>query len=255
MLKIVNIPSIIFSTLIIAWFLYGINSKYVTATSTQYNVLIKKAVRDYVSQRVKPIKIEIPKQEQDYVWTIPSFSRKYNKRYTTYKKTKIIVWSWFGEDTVRVDQLRQTVRAVHERLSIVPKNDPNLIALLMETCAAESLRGILVKQVRGPARGLFQMEPFTEKDTLKWLKRYFVTVYKEVMHFYNDKENMEWNRRHNVPFQIAMSTVYYWRMCGDKLVDIIPNTTARAHVWKRFYNTPKGKGTVAGYVQKVKKYL
>ena len=179
----------------------------------------------------------------------------YKDRYDTSKDTKIIVWSWEGGATVKREQLAQTIAAVHERLSIVPKGSEDHVALLMETSAVESSRGYIVRQKGGPARGIFQMEPATERCTLGWLKNNFPKVHGEVMAFYDKSKSPDWNRTHNVPYNVAMSTVYYWRRMGDGLTDRIGTLEDRAKVWKTHYNTYLGKGSIAGYIEKAGKYL
>lgn len=179
----------------------------------------------------------------------------YKNRFDTSKDTEIIVWSWEGGATVKKEQLAQTIAAVHERLSIVPKDSADHVALLMETSAVESMRGIVVRQKGGPARGIFQMEPTTERCTLGWLKDNFPKVHGEVMAFYDKSKSPEWNRTHNVPYNVAMSTVYYWRRMGDGLTDRIGTLEDRAKVWKTHYNTYLGKGSIAGYIKKAGKYL
>lgn len=179
----------------------------------------------------------------------------YRDRFNTAKDTKIIVWSWEGGATVKKEQLAQTIEAVHERLSIVPKGSADHVALLMETSAVESSRGYIVRQVGGPARGIFQMEPTTERCMRSWLKDNFPSVHDEVMAFYDKKKSPEWNLTHNVPYNVAMSTAYYWRRMGDSLAGNITTLEDRAKVWKTHYNTYLGKGSIAGYIKKAEKYL
>lgn len=179
----------------------------------------------------------------------------YKDRFDTAKDTKIIVWSWEGGATVKKEQLAQTIEAVHERLSIVPKGSADHVALLMETSAVESSRGYIVRQVGGPARGIFQMEPTTEQCMRSWLKDNFPRVHDEVMAFYDKKKSLEWNLTHNVPYNVAMSTAYYWRRMGDSLAGNITTLEDRAKVWKTHYNTYLGKGSIAGYIKKAGKYL
>lgn len=179
----------------------------------------------------------------------------YKDRFDTTKDTKIIVWSWGGGATVKKEQLAQTIEAVQERLSIVPKGSADHVALLMETSAVESSRGYIVRQVGGPARGIFQMEPTTERCMRSWLKDNFPRVHDEVMAFYDKKKSPDWNRTHNVPYNVAMSTAYYWRRMGDSLAKNITTLEDRAKVWKTHYNTYLGKGSIAGYIKKAGKYL
>ena len=98
----------------------------------------------------------------------------------------IKVWSWKGNDTIRTDQLFQTICGVISRMSIVP-DDPNIARLVMETIATESHRGKHVRQMRGPAKGIVQMEPATHDDLVSWLKNNHVDVWQNLMLFYEKK--------------------------------------------------------------------
>ena len=88
-----------------------------------------------------------------------------------------------------------------------------------------------------------------------WLKDNFPRVHDEVMAFYDKKKSPEWNLTHNVPYNVAMSTAYYWRRMGDSLAGNITTLEDRAKVWKTHYNTYLGKGSIAGYIKKAGKYL
>lgn len=183
------------------------------------------------------------------------FRVTHEDRFETSQDIRIVVWTWGGGSSVNADQLRQTIAAVHERLSIVPREHSGYVELLMETCATETLLGEIVRQRNGPALGIFQMLRTTERDTLAWLKRRFPEVYAEVRSFYNRRKSAEWNLTKNVPYSTAISTAYYWRRCGDALVDLLETRDNRARVWKKYYNTYLGKGTVSGYIEKSERYL
>lgn len=185
-------------------------------------------------------------------WVEP-FKKTYKNRNETSIETTIVIWSWKGGNTVKLEQLKQTIIAVQERISI-PSNE-HTTSLILETSAVESSRGIDMIQKGGPARGILQMEPTTERYLKGWLKKYHPSVYKEVVHFYNDKKDEVWNSTYNVPYQIAMSLAYYWHKCGDKLPSLITTREDRARIWKQFYNTYKGKGTIYKYHEKAEKYL
>lgn len=198
----------------------------------------------------KATPINLPTSE---TW-IKYFKKTYNNKSKISIEETIIVWSWNGGNTIKLDQLKQTVIAVQERISI--PNNEHTVALILETSAVESSRGIdMIQKGGGPARGLLQMEPATEKWLKKWLKKNHPSIYQEVIHFYNNKKDATWNRTYNVPYQIAMSTAYYWHKCGDKLFSLITTRENRAKVWKQYYNTMKGKGTISKYHKKSEKYL
>lgn len=168
--------------------------------------------------------------------------------------TKIIVWSWHGGDSVRQDQLKQTIYAVIERLPMIP-NEESLVDLLLETCATESHRGKYVQQMHGPAIGIYQMEPNTLHDTLDWLKHNHIDIYTSVQQFYEKSQTLEWNYKHNVPWQTALAVSYYWRMCGDTLVNITIDLPARAAVYKRWWNTIAGAASIDKYLRDCEIYL
>ena len=186
---------------------------------------------------------------------LPKFRVTHEDRFETSQDIQIVVWTWKGGSSVNADQLRQTIAAVHERLSIIPREHSGYVDLLMETCAAETLLGEIVRQRNGPALGIFQMLRSTERDTLAWLKRRFPEVYVEVRSFYDRRRSAEWNLTKNVPYSAAVSTAYYWRRCGDALADLLETRGDRARVWKKYYNTYLGKGTVSGYIKKSERYL
>lgn len=195
---------------------------------------------------------EIAKKEEIIIHMEP-LEKPYEDKDEVSIEATIVVWSWKGGNTVKLDQLKQTIIAVQERISI-PSNEHTAL-LLLETSAVESSRGVDMIQRRGPARGILQMEPATEKFLKKWLKNNHPSIYKEVTSFYNYKKDKVWNRTYNVPYQIAMSLAYYWHRCGDRLLYLITTRESRAKVWKKYYNTYKGKGTISKYHEKAEKYL
>lgn len=201
------------------------------------------------------IKSEIIEKEEkeEEIIEIESLEKIYENKDEVSIENTIVIWSWKGGDTVKLDQLKQTITAVQKCISI-PSNEHTTL-LLLETSAVESSRGIDMIQKGGSARGILQMMPSTEKFLKKWLKKYHPSIHKEVISFYNNNKSVEWNRSYNVPYQIAMSLAYYWHKCGDKLPSLITTREDRARIWKRYYNTYKGKGTISKYHEKAEKYL
>lgn len=201
------------------------------------------------------IKSEIIEKEEkeEEVIEIESLEKIYENKDEISIENTIVIWSWKGGDTVKLDQLKQTITAVQKCISI-PSNEHTTL-LLLETSAVESSRGIDMIQKGGSARGILQMMPSTERFLKKWLKKHHPSIHKEIISFYNNNKSVEWNRSYNVPYQIAMSLAYYWHKCGDKLPSLITTREDRAKVWKRYYNTYKGKGTISKYHEKAEKYL
>ena len=186
------------------------------------------------------------------------FSNKKKDRKTKYENssnnTKIIVWSWQGGNSVKKEQLEQTINAVLSRLDHIP-HDKNLVALLMETAAVESHRGKYMTQLNdGPARGIYQMEYNTIIDTLAWLKKSYNDVYRSVQSFYNKNESELWNYCYNVPWQTAMAITYYWRFGGTDIVNLCETRYDRALLYKLIWNTKNGKTTLDKYFRDTETY-
>lgn len=178
-------------------------------------------------------------------------SARYHKNKTT---ACIKVWSWRGDNRLPYGQMIRTTNKVLNGLSMV-KDDPNLTALILETIAAETEFGLYVQQIKGPALGVIQMLPSTAKDTLTWLRQNHSDVYKELSVFYNRKLNVEQNLKHNIPWQIAMAAVYYWRRSGDRLYSTITTVQDRATLYRLVYNTPKGKCSAPEYINRARSNL
>ena len=88
---------------------------------------------------------------------------------------------------------------------------------------------IYLKQIKGPAKGLFQCEAhFTAPDEKKW--EYILTT--------------------NIAAQIVFCRLHYRRV-----PERLPKTLEdQARQWKKFYNTAKGRGTEEHYIEVVTKY-
>ena len=127
--------------------------------------------------------------------------------------------------------------------------------LLLGTACQESKCGTFLKQLgKGPALGIFQMEPATYKDIwanfLKMDSREALAgrAIEIVGHAAHTAEHMIWNLR----YAAAMARIHYYRVKDPlpKAGDI----PAQAAYWKRFYNTPKGAGTVEEYLNNWKRF-
>jgi hypothetical protein len=115
------------------------------------------------------------------------------------------------------------------------------VELLMLTAAQETLMGKYLKQVKGPALGIFQMEPISYED----LFANFI-VYKKEIH-----EALELWTAPNVPFrtrmmgdlpyQIIVARLFYLRKPGK--LPSKDNPEAMAHYYKKWWNTHLGAAT------------
>ncbi len=134
--------------------------------------------------------------------------------------------------------------------------------LLLGTAASESDFGFLNKQVKGPAVGIFQMEPATHNDIWEhWIgqkpklkKHVEATMWKNVPKIVQ--------LRYNLNYQIIMAAVHYHRInsvtkCLDhkKFKDQKDYKWWLAWVHKKVYNTKLGKSTTTRYFEKYNEYV
>lgn len=138
----------------------------------------------------------------------------------------------FGLD---LDQFRLDV--VRPSLRVLKLWAPNCENLVVGTCMTESLLKYL-RQKKGPAYGLPQMEPFTHDDI--WAN--YLIGKPELRAALNsngsDPTRLIWDLR----YAVQMCRIFYRR-----LPDAIPaaeDAHGMAQLWKRRYNTHLGAGTV-----------
>ncbi|GAG58755.1 unnamed protein product [marine sediment metagenome] len=131
--------------------------------------------------------------------------------------------------------------------------------LLMMTAAQESHCGrYLVQQGCGVALGIFQMEPATYHDLFDNYLRYHQVLKCNLEgHFKVHVDNFRINLQGNLPYQIVIARLQYRRF-----PEALPgynsegklDTYAMACYYKKYWNTHKGKATVAEALYKYDKY-
>ncbi len=136
--------------------------------------------------------------------------------------------------------------------------DPKAIDLIYNTGLVES-KYVYLKQIKGPARGYFQMEPFTAMDICTNYLAYRDFLLKEVAEvskldwkYFLKPLEKDWQHilTSNLYAQICMARIHYRRVPKP-----LPRTLEdQAIYWKSFYNTHKGKGTPQHFAEIVSKY-
>jgi hypothetical protein len=119
--------------------------------------------------------------------------------------------------------------------------------LLLGTACQESKCGTFLKQLgKGPALGVWQMEPATYKDLFENFLRdrepLRAKLHEVAGHVTVKAEMMVYNLR----YAAAMARIHYYRV-----KDPLPaagDIPAQAAYWKKWFNTPKGAGTVEEYL-------
>jgi hypothetical protein len=116
------------------------------------------------------------------------------------------------------------------------------VELLMLTAAQETHLGKYLKQVRGPALGVFQMEPNTYHDI--WGN--YICYRQNLLDAMNDlygASGVDWEMRMrgDLIYQTIMSRIFYLRIPAALPAKDEP--MGLAYYWKKYYNTKYGKGT------------
>ena len=118
------------------------------------------------------------------------------------------------------------------------------VELLMMTAAHESILGTYIKQVEGPALGIFQMEPDTYNDIQNNFIQYRAVLRNLLDH--RMAEEIRWDLK----LAIVMARVHYYRV-----PEALPTgVDAQAEYAKKYYNTDLGKATAAKYKEDYLKY-
>lgn len=126
--------------------------------------------------------------------------------------------------------------------------------LLMLTAAQESAMGRYLRQITGPAVGVFQMEPATHKDHWANYLAYKPDLAERVLGLrlgWTDDRAQE--MAGNLYYAAAMARVHYRR--NPNALPRAQDVRGLAAYWKAAYNTPLGHGTVEQAIESYKRYV
>lgn len=126
--------------------------------------------------------------------------------------------------------------------------------LLVFTCAAESLGGTLLHQIKGPALGIYQMEPNTYTDI--WVN--FIRARNQLatlmaLHMGCNRIPEVERMIYDLHFATAMARIHYLRHNGK-----LPKHDDVDAIWeyyKKYYNTVKGKATKEESIKKYQQFI
>ena len=149
---------------------------------------------------------------------------------------------------MNIRQLRDLIFETMEYCGMVISD--SAVNLLVGTICQESNCGEYLKQIKGPACGICQIEPNTAKDIINnyILKR--ANLFTSYSRLYNKNLTLEQNLCYNLMFSIFMCRVFYLRF-AEKIPDTLEG---QAKYWKKYYNTSKGKGTVEQYITNYRRF-
>lgn len=123
-------------------------------------------------------------------------------------------------------------------------NDLNMYShdaeeLLIFTCAVESLGGTYLRQVSGPALGIYQMEPNTYNDIWQNYIKFNLSICMILNHNFNVSFQPSAGRLiYDLRFSTAMTRLFYHR-----IPESLPAANDIDAIWiyyKKYYNTPEG---------------
>lgn len=148
------------------------------------------------------------------------------------------------------NHLREHV--IEPTLKYLDLYSPEAVDLLLGTCAQESAMGRYLVQIRGPALGVYQMEPATYTDSWENYICYRGWLADKVNNLRAGppKHGAE-EMVGNLYYATAMARVHYLRDPRPIPKDL----EGQAEYWKRVYNTHLGKGTPEKYIVSWHKYV
>ena len=136
---------------------------------------------------------------------------------------------------IRAKDLRECViRPVLQKLDLYSLEAEELMLL---TVAQESQMGYYLKQVNGPALGIYQIEPATYMDVLRYLRHRpeLRNIVDSLATSSFDSDELIWN----LAYATAIARVKY-----AMIPEAIPLTLeGQARYYKQYYNTLLGKAT------------
>jgi len=132
------------------------------------------------------------------------------------------------------------------------KASPEATNLLLGTAAQESHLGTYFYQMgSGPARGIFQIEPATEKDIWENYLEYKPTLKANIIALTGVKSPNVNHLTMNILYQICIARVHYLRVKEALPTDL----DDMAIYWKRYWNTKHGAGTEEEFKHNYARFL
>lgn len=116
--------------------------------------------------------------------------------------------------------------------------------LVVGTAIQESRLHYLKQIPSGIAKGVCQMEEATHDDIWDNFLKYKPEIKEKVLGLTNQSMDLVDQLKGNLYYAVAMCRIHYYRVS-----EALPNDLAgMARYWKKYYNTPLGKGTVEEFI-------
>ena len=127
------------------------------------------------------------------------------------------------------------------------------VELLLGTAAVESHMGHFIRQIQGPALGIYQIEPATHDDIWTNYIAYRGDLLDSISKVVNPDRLSDNMLVYNLQYATVMCRIHYLRV-PEKLPEV-GDIFGQASFWKKHYNTKAGKGSVKGYIEAYGRYL
>lgn len=141
--------------------------------------------------------------------------------------------------------LRALIREVLRGLEPEIPYSEAAVELLMMTAAQESGLGKYLVQLKGPARGIYQVEPATERYVVGELQRRHPALYKKIMGMNAEGDGQGTAGDRDMIFNLAYATALARANYFLKPGPIPARPGDQAAYYKKFWNTELGKATEA----------
>jgi hypothetical protein len=137
-------------------------------------------------------------------------------------------------------------RLIATTLFEAPFPHPRRAFMQMLGIAAQESKLRYLRQLNGgPARGLFQCEPKTERDLWKYIHAR-PDIAAVIEQRCNLKDPDVVHLECNLPYQVLLCRVYLLRIAEALPAEL--DVQGQARYWKKYYNTERGRGTVEEYI-------
>jgi hypothetical protein len=162
---------------------------------------------------------------------------------------------------INAEQLREYV--IRPALKRVDLWSPAAEDLLLGTAAHESAMGTYIKQIKGPALGIYQIEPATHLDIWENYLKYKTGLRDKIIAtippmLRNTRQGFERRGEHSMLItDLAYATIMA-RICYLRAPTALPpegDLQGYAAYWKQYFNTPLGAGTEQQYAAHFQKYI
>lgn len=144
-----------------------------------------------------------------------------------------------------IDLLDHVIRPTLTRMGMA---GPAAEQLVLGTAIQESLGGYYLRQLYGPALGIYQMEPATHDDLIVNFLRYrrgLLTTITQMAGEGNGTIAKEMVG--NLYYATAMCRAHYYRV--PEALPEFGDIAGQARYWKNYYNTYLGRGSVEEYIK------